>query len=127
MDDDLQNEDDAKENRRFSTMPTVPGAWDDGKDDEIVDEGVKRGGKRAKTEPRLEQKEEAVGKGVKKPNKAREAAARNAKGRKEGIPGQSKGTVVEDAKAKGKGKENVGGRGILSMARLNMLSRPKGR
>ena len=57
---------------------------------------------------------------LKKPNKAREAAARNAKERKEGLPA---------GKAKGDGIGSVGGaaRGILSMARLNMLSRPKER
>jgi hypothetical protein len=113
--------DGAKENRRYSTMPNVPGAWEEDHDLKDDDEGGKRGGKRAKIS--MEQKmtmkgEEQVEKVVKKMNRAREAAARNAKERKEGIPGRLGG-----------GKESGGGngRGILSMARLNMLSRPRER
>ncbi len=126
MDGPQYDDDGAKENRRISAVPSIPGAWDS-KLDDGVDEGVQRGGKRAKTEPRETQKEGGVEKVVKKPNKARQEAARNAKERKEGIPRLSKGRET--------GKENVSGsgsgggvrRGILSMSRLNMLSRPKER
>ena len=96
---------DAKENRQLSVVPQVPGRWDaadnvavDGNEE---DEGEKRGGKKPRvgeSEPVVEIKVE-----VKKPNAAREAAAKNAKERK------------------GKGK------GMLSLSRLNMLARPKER
>jgi hypothetical protein len=128
---------DGKENRRASVMPSVPGAWDDGTDFNATtaaavatpDEGEKRAGKRARVGPRDDYEEKAgvggkseVHKVLKKPNsKAREAAARNAKERKEGIPGQ-----LKDQKG-GSGKVGAGAKGILSMARLNMLSRPKER
>ncbi|RVX70093.1 hypothetical protein B0A52_06265 [Exophiala mesophila] len=102
-DDDFGPED--KENRRMSIMPKVPGGWEDSlKLDEVDDEGVKRGGKRAKFVP-----EEATPAAMpptnekKKPraSSAREMAKQNAKDRK--------------------------GKGILSLSRLNMLSRPKQR
>ncbi len=118
--------DDAKENRRVSTLPRVPGAWDDGHTGEkAVDEGEKRGGKRAKTDPKPISKDvgaTAGGRVLKKSNKAREAAARNAKERKGAMDGLGKerGTTA----AAGAGEK---GRGILSMSRLNMLSRPKER
>ncbi len=125
--------DDAKENRRLSTLPRVPGAWDDGhREGKVVDvdEGDKRGGKRAKTEPRQMSKDvaatAAAGKVLKKPNKAREAAARNAKDRKGAMDGLGKGKERITAAA-GAGGATEKGRGILSMSRLNMLSRPKER
>jgi hypothetical protein len=106
--DDLRdNNEDAKENRKFSVMPQAPGEWDEGDNgfaaEKEEDEGLKRGGKRARVanwEP-----EEILKVETKKPkaNAAREAAAKNAKDRKE------------------KGK------GILSLSRLNMLARPKER
>ena len=125
--DDAQHsmDDDAKENRKFSAIRSVPGAAEDDDDDVVVDEGEKRGGKRAKIEPMTkttkgEPTKGGSGKEVKKPNKARQAAARSAKERKEGIPGKPD---------RGKPEEKVGGgrKGILSMSRLNMLSRPKER
>ncbi len=111
----------AKENRRLSTLPPLPGAWDDGhsREEKVVDEGAKRGGKRVKIQP-AEKKEEAGSKVLKKPNKAREAAARNAKERKSGLDGLGKERV-------GAGAAGDRTRGILSMSRLNMLSRPKER
>lgn len=126
---------DAKENRRPS-VPSVPGAWDDGNADEAVeiDEGDKRAGKRARTGPRTKNEGETVKKsaeqkggvaklGSKKPNKAREAASRNAKERKEGVPGKHQGGNGKESGEGGRGR----GRGILSMSRLNVLSRPKER
>jgi hypothetical protein len=106
--DDLRdNNEDAKENRKFSVMPKVPGEWDEGDNgfaaEREEDEGLKRGGKRArvaKWEPEEILKVETK---KPKPNAAREAAAKNAKNRKE------------------KGKS------ILSLSRLNMLARPKER
>jgi hypothetical protein len=118
--DDAQHsfDDDSKENRQFSIMPSVPGSWEDSKIDEADDEGQKRGGKRAKTEPSVPRSEQDEGV-VKKTNKARETAARNAKDRKSGMPGRM-GAIKEE-------KAGGGARSILSMARLNMLSRPKDR
>ena len=146
--DDDGNDDETKENRntntnrRFSTMASVPGAWkgdsilaaaaaghDDDHDD-VADEGVKRGGKRAKIEPRVrassavagmgnDAKANAnakIGGGGKKLNKAREAAKRSAEERKEGGRGGLGGAAGAAAK-----------KGILSMSRLNVLSRPKER
>lgn len=100
---DLREED--KENRRVSIMPWVPGGWQDSsKLDEVDDEGAKRGGKRAKfvlkeTSPATMPPTSEK----KKPraSSAREMAKQNAKDRK--------------------------GKGILSLSRLNMLSRPKQR
>jgi hypothetical protein len=97
-------DEDAKENRRLSVMPQVPGGWEEedknGTAEKEKDEGERRGGKRARGgKPELT--EENVE--VKKPkqNAAREMAAKNAKERK--------------------------GKGILSLSRLNMLARPKER
>ncbi|KAK6382093.1 hypothetical protein LTS17_003978 [Exophiala oligosperma] len=91
-----------KENRRISVMPSVPGGWCDTPQPEEQDEGAKRGGKRAKvgsfTSPPEKPRAEA-----KKPRQsmAREMAKKTADARK--------------------------GKGILSLTRLNMLSRPKQR
>jgi hypothetical protein len=106
--DDLRgNNEDAKENRKFSVMPQVPGEWDEGDNgfaaEKEEDEGLKRGGKRArvaKWEPGEILKVETKNP---KPNAAREAAAKNAQDRKDR------------------------GKGILSLSRLNMLARPKER
>jgi hypothetical protein len=116
---------DEKENRdrRASVVPKVPGAW--GEETSEVDEGERRGGKRVKTtfaEPEKSGLGGRAGSPVKKPNKAREAAARSARERKSMIPGQG-----GQQGADGKGKSEKGGRGILSMARLNMLARPRER
>jgi hypothetical protein len=106
--DDLRDtNEDAKENRKFNVMPQVPSEWDEGDNgfaaEKEEDEGLKRGGKRARVAkwepeeiPKVETKKP-------KPNVAREAAAKNAKDRKER------------------------GKGILSLSRLNMLARPKER
>ena len=82
----------------------------DSEDAEVEDEGQKRGGKRARvglgpteTEKKPDEK--------KKPNKAREEAKANAKGRKSMAPGQPAGAK----------------KGILSLSRLNALARPKER
>lgn len=146
LDDD--EGDDAKENRRASIMPNVPGAWDSGHAGGKVvdvDEGEKRGGKRAKIQAKQPEKEvgqPAAGKVLKKPNKAREAAAKNAKERKSGYFGQTQAQAQKQKQKQslGKGAEEkekssaagarasgAGARGILSMSRLNMLSRPKER
>ena len=101
--DDLRDSgEDAKENRRLSVMPKVSGGWDESDDEEKIEEGEKRGGKRARVGKAAPEKVEKKVE-LKKPNAAREAAAKNANERK------------------GKGK------GILSMSRLNMLARPKER
>lgn len=136
-----EDEDAGKENRRFPTLRNVPGGWDQGsgfQDDGVskgvveVDEGETRGGKRAKTDPQIETGKQMGGgtaeKMVKKPNKAREAAARNAKERKEGMLGGKDRRETMNVGPGGSGAGAGGhGRGILSMARLNMLSRPKER
>ncbi len=98
------NDDDSKENRKHSVMPSVPGGWDVTAIDEDgeEDEGEQRGRKRAKVaKPEVEEPKEEMKNGGKKINAAREAAAKNAKERK--------------------------GKGILSLNRLNMLARPKDR
>jgi hypothetical protein len=100
-DNDELVEDAGKENRRISFMPSVPGGWNDTPQ---PDEGEKRGGKRARVggpspDPREKAKNE-----VRKPprqSSAREMAKKTADARK--------------------------GKGILSLSRLNMLSRPKQR
>ncbi|EXJ89406.1 hypothetical protein A1O3_02473 [Capronia epimyces CBS 606.96] len=93
------SEEDGKENRRISVMPSVPGGWQDSSSLESQDEGAKRGGKRV----RVDTAEEPTKAGMKKPrpSSAREMAKNNARDRK--------------------------GKGILSLSRLNMLSRPKQR
>ena len=87
-------DDDAKENR-WLQVSAQTGAQND-VDVADEDEGTTRGMKRTKVAPGYESKLP-----LKKPNAAREAAAKNAKDRKS--------------------------RGILSMSRLNMLARPKDR
>jgi hypothetical protein len=99
--------DTGKENRRVSIMPSVPGGWRDSpKLGEEEDEGMKRGGKRVRVEANEDSSSSQVAMdkapaSAKKPrpNSAREMAKSNAKERK----------------------------GILSLSRLNMLSRPKQR
>jgi hypothetical protein len=99
-------DEDAKENRRLSIMPQVPGGWGEDHEDAVVesedDEGEKRGAKKARVmRPEVEKGNTEVKK--LKTNAAREAAAKNAKDRKSN------------------------GKGILSLSRLNMLARPKER
>lgn len=132
----LQHDDEddgGKENRGFSTaLPSVPGGWDDGLGE---DDGLERAGKRVKIEREPKTKTMTTGgeaKAVKKPNKAREAAARNAKERKTGGPTARPGLQSTGEKKGGqsKGEEKMGAggaAGILTMSRLNMLSRPKER
>ena len=107
--EDYQNTDEesGKENRRTSVMPKVPGGWRDSTvlDEEEQDEGEKRGGKRMRTQPAVEKAPtENMASPVKKPrpSSARELAKQNAKERK-------------------------GGRGFMSLGRLNFLSQPKQR
>lgn len=97
--DSDSNAEEAKENRRISVMPAVPGGWQDSSSIESPDEGAKRGGKRT----RVDKAEQPAKVEPKKPRQssAREMAKNNAKERKN--------------------------RGILSLSRLNMLSRPKQR
>ncbi|EXJ57684.1 uncharacterized protein A1O5_12474 [Cladophialophora psammophila CBS 110553] len=116
MSDDHQStdEEDGKENRRVSVMPSLPGGWHDSsrfgdEHKQEQDEGEKRGGKRARTAPATGDLSDRTAMGltaspVKKPRQssAREMAKQNAKDRKTG-------------------------RGILSLSRLNMLARPKQR
>ena len=87
-------DEDAKENRRVTMMPQVPGGWDD--TDPEDDGESKRGAKRPRTSHAVEMSSRRSD--VKKPSVAREAAAKNAKDRK---------------------------KGILTMSKLNMLSKPK--
>lgn len=91
-----------KENRRISIMPSVPGGWCDTPQPEEQDEGEKRGGKRAKVGGFTSSPEKGRTE-IKKPRQsmAREMAKKTADARK--------------------------GKGILSLTRLNMLSRPKQR
>lgn len=102
VNDKYGNDEDAKENRRVSHFPDIPGAWNDSPNEQ--DEGEKRGGKRAKHEEHEEPHVQTASP-VKKQSAAREAAAKNAKDRKS--------------------KASLGG--VLSMSRLNMLARPKQR
>ena len=91
-DDKFADDDDAKENRRVTMMPQIPGGWDEAVLDE--DEGEKRGGKRMRVAKSAEPSPN------KKPNAAREMASKNAKDRK---------------------------KGILTLSKLNLLSKPKQR
>jgi hypothetical protein len=120
---------DSKENRHISHMPIVPGGWQDSiledKENDAEDEGIKRAGKRARVGPgRLtvssgydadaekedvrglagmndaEKKNTSMAAGGQKRSAARTQAAKNARDRKSGV---------------------------LSLSRLNMLSRPKQR
>lgn len=96
-----------KENRRVSVLPSIPGGWRDSpKVGEEEDEGIKRGGKRLRvaasndhstSQPTTDKARANTKKA--RPSSAREMAKTNAKERK----------------------------GILSLSRLNMLSRPKSR
>lgn len=106
--DEQESQDDVgKENRRISVIPAVPGGWRDSlQAGEEEDEGIKRGGKRTRIAPPNDlSSDQATGDkapaSTKKvrPSSARELAKSNAKERK----------------------------GILSLSRLNMLSRPKQR
>jgi hypothetical protein len=104
-DDDAEGEE-GKENRRISVMPAVPGGWEETpQQPDEQDEGEKRGGKRVRMEAppsagksQQQPKEEAK---KPRPSMAREQAKNSAKERKN--------------------------RGILSLSRLHMLSRPKQR
>ncbi|KIX95836.1 uncharacterized protein Z520_08544 [Fonsecaea multimorphosa CBS 102226] len=112
--EDNQNTDEesGKENRRISVMPSVPGGWEESPhigDEHEQDEGMKRGGKRVRTDSATGNLSDKTVLGttmspIKKPRQssARELAKQNAKDRKSG-------------------------RGILSLSRLNMLARPKQR
>ena len=96
-----------KENRRISVMPSVPGGWRDTPSlEEEEDEGVKRGGKRARVVPNddLNSKHTTMDNAQSSAKKPRPSSARE--------------------KAKSNAKER---KGILSLSRLNMLSRPKQR
>lgn len=104
IDEDAQStEDDGKENRRISVMPSVPGGCQETSQLDEQDEGEKRGGKRARVDTVDDAAEKPPTKDNKKPRQsmAREMAKNNANARK--------------------------GKGILSLSRLNMLSRPKQR
>jgi hypothetical protein len=96
-----------KENWRMSVVPSIPGGWQDSSQLDEQDEGVRRGGKRI----RIEAKEDSGEKGLEQkakdgPKKPRQSSAREM--------------------AKNNAKERKG-RAILSLSRLNMLSRPKQR
>lgn len=97
-DDRIAPDDDAKENRRVTLMSRIPGGWEESSIEE--DEGEKRGGKRIRVTQSVEPLSPTKAE-VKKPNTARELAAKSAKEKRKG--------------------------GILTMARLNMLSKPKSR
>jgi len=97
-----EDEEDTKENRRMSVTPSIPGRWED----TILDEGEGSNhddDQHRRKRARIGKSEEpASQKGeVKKRNAARQAAANTARQRKS--------------------------QGILSLSRLNMLSRPKQR
>ena len=96
QDDKYSLDEDAKENRQVTMMAQVPGGWDDTDPEE--DGESQRTAKRSRTShvAGLSSRNSET----KKPNAAREAAAKNAKDRK---------------------------KGMLTMSRLNMLSQPKQR
>lgn len=110
--DKFGRDDDAKENRRITHIPSLPGAWEDSaieKEDE--DEGEKRGGKRARVAPPApalssdndKQAAERERSPIKRrETNARELAAKTAKERKKSMAG-------------------------ISLSRLNALASPKKR
>ena len=110
--DKFGRDDDAKENRRITQNPSLPGAWQDSaldKDNltQDEDEGNKRGGKRARFaapspavwEERREREKSPI---KRRQTDARELAAKTAKER----------------------KKTMGG---ISLSRLNALASPKKR
>jgi len=108
--DKFGRDDDAKENRRITNNPSVPGAWEDSiheKDEQDSDEGEKRAGKRVRRDaPALSPQKQDIEKD-KSPVKrrqtdAREIAAKTARDR----------------------KKSMGG---ISLSRLNALASPKKR
>ena len=114
--DHFGTDDDAKENRRISVMPSVPGGWEDSMVDDGADaddEGAKRGGKRVRRgRSSLEKPEE-----VEKPKCA---------GMRQSISPVKKSAVREQAVKSAKERKGKSP-GMLSMSRLNALSRPKQR
>ena len=114
--DHFGTDDDAKENRRISVMPSVPGGWEDSMVDDGADaddEGVKRGGKRVRRgRSSLEKPEE-----VEKPKSV---------GMRQSMSPVKKSAVREQAVKSAKERKGKSP-GMLSMSRLNALSRPKQR
>ena len=101
----------AKENRRISIIPSVPGGWEDSILDE-EDEGEKRGGKRVRTS-RFGTSEEPM-----------TSETAKLKGSRQSMSPVKKSAAREQAKKAASDRKS---RGVLSMARLNALSRPKSR
>lgn len=98
---------DGKENYRVSVIPSIPGGWQDSSQLDEQDEGVRRGGKRIRIAPEPDSGKKVLDQKAKdEPKKPRQSSAREM--------------------AKNNAKERKG-RAILSLSRLNMLSRPKQR
>jgi hypothetical protein len=122
--DRFGKDDDAKENRRISHMPSVPGGWEDSllnndqENQPDEDEGVKRGGKRARkgsAKMPLSNGYEA--------DAERESKVDVAKGHTGAANPVKKSAAREQAAKNAKARKS----GVLSLSRLNVLSRPKTR
>ncbi|KAK5102546.1 hypothetical protein LTR70_000404 [Exophiala xenobiotica] len=108
--DKYGRDDDAKENRRITHIPSLPGAWEDStveKDEQVQDEGEKRAGKRARHDapafsPQKQDNEKEKSPVKRRQTDAREVAAKTARDR----------------------KKSMGG---ISLSRLNALASPKKR
>lgn len=108
--DKFGRDDDAKENRRITHIPSLPGAWEDSileKDEQEQDEGDKRAGKRARRDapafsPQKQDIEKEKSPVKRRQTDAREVAAKTARDR----------------------KKSMGG---ISLSRLNALASPKKR
>ena len=122
IDDRFAQDNDAKENRRMSYMPSVPGGWDDtvNEDQENADEeGAKRGGKRARFNPNT-----ASGYDADVENESdRLNVVKGLTSVSEGEKGKRKSMARVQAAKNAKDRKS----GVLSLSRLNVLSRPKGR
>ena len=120
-DDRYGKDSDAKENRRISHLPAVPGGWEESVLDDqenVDDEGTKRGGKRARFDNRVsgyeadgekEHDSSSVVKGL-------TGAVESQKGKRKSMARTQAAKNAKDRKA-----------GVMSLSRLNMLSRPKSR
>ena len=120
VDDRFSKDDDAKENRKISHVPSVPGGWEDSvlEDQKNVDdEGAKRGGKRARfTSSRVSGYEADAETENNKVNVVNGLTSTS-----EGEKGKRKSMARTQAAKNAKDRKA----GVLSLSRLNVLSRPK--
>lgn len=123
-DDRFGKDEDSKENRNrhISHLPSVPGGWEDTihEDHENVeDDGAKRGGKRARFNPNT-----ASGYDADAENDGDKVnVIEGPTGGKEGEKGKRKSVARVQAAKNAKDRKA----GVLSLSRLNVLSRPKSR